>query len=164
MLILAQYVTQAGNDKEQVTPMLAALQALPEGWSAPETLLADTGYFSAKNVEPCVASGIEPLIAVGRDAHHPAWRERFEEPTAPPVSNSSVEHMKHALKTKHGRATYALRKQTEEPVFGIIKSVMNFRQFLLRGLAHVSHEWTLVCVAWNFKRMAMLCPKSVQRT
>ncbi len=71
--------------------------------------------------------------------------------------------MRHALKTKNGRAAYALRKQTVEPVFGIIKSVMNFRQFLLRGLAHVSHEWTLVCLAWNFKRMAMLRPKSVQR-
>ena len=162
MLILAQYVTQAGNDKEQVTPMLAVLQALPDGW-APQTLLADTGYFSATNVEACVAASIEPLMAVGRDAHHPAWRERFEEPTVLPAPASAVEQMKHALKTKHGRAAYALRKQTVEPVFGIIKSVMNFRQFLLRGLAHVSHEWTLVYLAWNFKRMAMLRLKSVQR-
>ncbi len=99
----------------------------------------------------------------GRDEHHPAWRERFEVPAAPPVSDSPVEHMKHALKTKRGRAAYALRKQTVEPVFGIIKSGMNFHQLLLRGLAHVSHEWTLVCLAWNFKRTAMLRLKSVQR-
>jgi len=154
---------QAGNDKEQVAPMLAALQALPDGWSAPQMLLADTGYFSAKNVEACVAPGIEPLIAVGRDEHHPAWRERFEEPTALPAPASRVEQMKHTLKTQSGRAVYALRKQTVEPVFGIIKSVMNFRQFLLRGMAQVRHEWTLVCLAWNFKRMAVLRPKSVQR-
>jgi Transposase DDE domain len=64
--------------------------------------------------------------------------------------------MKHALKTKAGRAAYALRKQTVEPVFGIIKSVMGFRQFLLRGLANVQNEWTLVCLAWNLKRMAVL--------
>ena len=102
------------------------------------------------------------MIAVGRDEHHPAWRERFQEPTALPAPASGVEQMKHALKTKNGRAAYALRKQTVEPVFGIIKSVMNFRQFLLRGLAQVSHEWTLVCLAWNFKRMAMLRPKSVK--
>jgi transposase len=163
MLILAPHLTQAGNDKEQVAPMLAALQALPNGWSPPQTLLADTGYFSAKNVDACAAARIKPLIAIGRDEHHPDWRERFEEPVALPAAASGVEQMKHALKTQSGRAAYALRKQTVEPVFGIIKSVMNFRQFLLRGLAHVRHEWTLVCLAWNFKRMAMLHPKSVQR-
>ena len=162
MLILALHLTRAGNDRQQVTPMLAALQALPEGWSAPKTLLADAGYFSATNLEAGVAAGIEPLMAIGRDEHHSPWRERFKEPTAPPVSDSPVEHMKHALKTRNGRAACALRKQTVEPVFGIIKSVMNLRQFLLRGLAHVSHEWTLVCLAWNFKRLATLRPKSVQ--
>ena len=60
------------------------------------------------------------------------------------------------LKTKAGRAAYALRKQTVEPVFGIIKSVMGFRQFLLRGLAGARGEWSLVCLAWNLKRMAVL--------
>lgn len=70
--------------------------------------------------------------------------------------------MKQTLKTRAGRAAYALRKQTVEPVFGIIKSVLGFRQFLLRGLAKVRNEWTLVCLAWNFKRMAALRPKSVQ--
>ena len=162
MLILAPQVTQAGNDKEQVAPMLAALQRLPDGLSQPKQLLADTGYFSARNVEACHAAGIEPLIAVGRDAHHPAWRDRFEEPKALPAPTSPVERMKHTLKTKDGRAAYALRKQTVEPVFGIIKSVMDFRQFLLRGMANVRNEWTLVCLAWNLKRMAVLRPKSVQ--
>jgi hypothetical protein len=72
--------------------------------------------------------------------------------------------MAHKLKTQKGRKIYALRKQTVEPVFGIIKSVMGFRQFLLRGIEKVTGEWTLVCLAWNMKRMAVLCQKSVQCT
>ena len=103
------------------------------------------------------------MIAVGRDAHHPTWRERFEEPVPASETTSAVERMKHTLKTQAGRAAYALRKQTSEPVFGIVKSVMDFRQFLLRGLANVRNEWTLVCLAWNLKRMAVLRLKSVQR-
>jgi hypothetical protein len=67
--------------------------------------------------------------------------------------------MAHKLKTKAGRARYALRKQTVEPVFGIIKSVLGFRQFSLRGVNKVSGEWTLVCLAWNLKRMAVLRPQ-----
>lgn len=67
--------------------------------------------------------------------------------------------MKHKLKTQAGRAAYALRKQTVEPVFGIIKSAMGFRQFQLRGLTNVRNEWTLVCLAWNLKRMAVLRPQ-----
>ena len=162
MLVMAPHVTQAGNDKEQVVPMLAKLQALPEELNQPEKFLADSGYFSEKNVEACEAARIEPLIAVGRDAHHRHWRERFEEPAASSEPTSPVDKMKHRLKTKAGRAAYGQRKQTVEPVFGIIKSVMGFRQFLLRGLANVQNEWTLVCLAWNLKRMATLRPHSVQ--
>lgn len=159
MLILAAKVTQAANDKEQVVPMVEHVQANPAGLNRPESLLADTGYFSEKNVAACVAAKITPLIAVKRDGHHPHWRERFTEPDPLPASASHVEQMKHALKTKAGRAAYALRKQTVEPVFGIIKSVMGFRQFLLRGLQNVQTEWTLVCLAWNLKRMAALRPQ-----
>jgi len=162
MLVMAPHVTQAGNDKEQVVPLLAQLQALPEELNQPEKFLADSGYFSEKNVEACEAARIEPLIAVGRDAHHRHWRERFEEPAASSEPTSPVDKMKHRLKTKAGRAAYGQRKQTVEPVFGIIKSVMGFRQFLLRGLANVQNEWTLVCLAWNLKRMATLRPHSVQ--
>ena len=162
MLIVAPMLTQAANDKEQIVPALAALKALPDCFH-PERLLADTGYFSASNVKACDAAKIEPLIALGRDGHHPAWRERFEEPAPLPESANRIEQMQHTLKTRAGRAAYALRKQTVEPVFGIIKSVLGFRQFLLRGLANARNEWTLVCLAWNFKRMATLHSKSVQR-
>ncbi len=159
MLILVPHVTQATNDKEQVEPMLEKMQANPEGLNQPEALLADTGYFSQKNVTACVEATITPLIAVKRDEHHPQWRERFTEPAPLAGDESPVEAMKHALKTQTGRAAYALRKQTVEPVFGIIKSVMGFRQFLLRGLENVQNEWTLVCLAWNLKRMAVLRPQ-----
>ncbi|MBL0352643.1 MAG: IS1182 family transposase [Dechloromonas sp.] len=159
MLILATHVTQATNDKEQVEPMLAKVQANPEGLNQPKTWLADTGYYSAKNVAACLAANSEPLIAVQRDEHHPDWRERFTEPLLLAGDASPVEIMKHTLKTRTGRAAYALRKQTVDPVFGIIKSVMGLRQFLLRGPSNVKNEWTLVCLAWNLKRMAVLRPQ-----
>ena len=95
-------------------------------------------------------------IAVKRDHHHPHWAERFSEPAELPANPTPVERMTHRLKTGAGRAAYALRKQRVEPVFGIIKSVMGFRQFLTRGLDNVQGEWTLVCLAWNLKRMAVL--------
>lgn len=159
MLVLVPHVTQATNDKEQVEPMVEKMQANPEGLNQPGTILADTGYFSQKNVTACNTAKITPLIAVKRDEHHPEWRERFTEPAPLATDASPVDTMKHALKTKTGRAAYALRKQTVEPVFGIIKSVMGFRQFLLRGLENVRNEWTLVCLAWNLKRMAVLRPQ-----
>jgi transposase len=74
---------------------------------------------------------------------------------------AEVQVMAHKLRTKAGRAIYALREQTVEPVFGIIKSVMGFRQFSLRGLKRAGAEWTLVCLAWNVKRMAVLRQKCV---
>jgi hypothetical protein len=159
MLVLVPHVTGAANDKEQVVPMVEKAQALPEGLNQPHTLLVDSGYFSEKNVVTCVEANITPLIAVGREEHYPGWRARFTEPGPLAADAGPVERMKHTLKTKAGRATYALRKQTVEPVFGIIKSVMGFRQFLLRGLENVQTEWTLVCLAWNLKRMAVLRPQ-----
>ena len=158
MLVLVAHITQATNDKQQLQPMLEQLQALPAGLNRPETLAADTGYYSEKNVNACQDAKIEPLIAVKREEHHPDWKQRFCEPQPLPAGATPVETMKHKLKTRAGKAAYALRKQTVEPVFGILKSVMGFRQFLLRGLENVRHEWTLVCLAWNLKRMAVLRP------
>lgn len=158
MLILVAQVTQAANDKEQVAPMLERLQALPEGLNHPEECVADNGYFSENNVNLCEAAGITPLIAIKREEHHPHWSARFNEPAEVAPEATPVARMAHRLKTRAGRAAYALRKQTVEPVFGIIKSVMGFRQFLTRGLQNVQGEWTLVCLAWNLKRMAVLRP------
>ena len=159
MLIVAPAVTQACNDKEQVLPMLEQLAALPESLGQAKHLLADTGFYSAKNANACEAHGIEPFIAVSREQHHLAPQERFIEPAALPADATPAQAMARKLKTKAGRALYALRKQTVEPVFGIIKSVLGFRQFSLRGLKKVTGEWTLVCLAWNLKRMAILRPQ-----
>jgi transposase len=157
MLVVANEVTQAPNDKGQIVPMVEKLTAQSDELGAVEQLLADTGYMSAANVEACEQAGIEPMIAMGRDPHHGGLLERFAAaPPAPPPEATAVQKMAHRLKTPEGKKVYGLRKQTPEPVFGIIKSVMGFRQFLLRGLENVRGEWDLVTMAWNIKRLFVL--------
>lgn len=159
MLVVATRVTQAPNDREQVEPMLEVLEAQSEALGTVECMIADTGFCSENNILACEEAQLAPMIAVARDEHHPGWRERHSEPTPLPDNATPMQAMAHRLKTKAGRALYALRKHTVEPVFGIIKSVLGFRQFSLRGLKKVSGEWRLVCLAWNVKRMAVLRPK-----
>lgn len=156
MLVVAADVVQAANDKQQIEPMLERLGQLPEALGTPETLLADNGYFSAANVAACAKAGIAPLIAMGRERHHRSWRERFAEAPPAPDNPTPMAAMCHRLATPEGKRLYALRKQTPEPVFGIIKSVMGFRQFSLRGLDKVKGEWSLLTTAWNIKRMFAL--------
>jgi hypothetical protein len=158
LLVVAIDVVQAPNDKQQVEPMLGKIAALPEELGMAENLLADAGYFSADNVEACEKAGIKPVIAMGHQPHHPPLAERFEKAPAAPDNPTPVEAMAHRLKTPEGRALYALRKQTPEPVFGIIKFVLGFRQFSMRGLDKARGEWSLVTMAWNMKRMFVLNP------
>ena len=159
MLIVATEVTQAANDKRQLLPMIEKLQGLPKELGRAKRILADSGYLSQDNVEQCAAAKIEPLIAMGRSRHHIGWKQRFAAvPKAPPDSATPLQKMAHRLKTPQGRKLYALRKQTPEPVFGIIKSVMGYRQCLLRGLEQVKGEWNLVAMSWNIKRMFALQP------
>jgi Transposase DDE domain len=141
----------APNDKQQLEPMLGKIGALPEELGEPEMLLADTGYFSAANVETCKKAGIEPLIAMGRQPH-------LEQAPSAPENPTPVEAMAHQLRTPEGRDLYALRKQTPEPMFGIIKAALGFRQFsfLGRDKVRVRGEWSLVTMAWNMKRMLSL--------
>ena len=160
LLVVAITVTQACNGKQQIEPILDGIDALPDELGDVDTLLADTGYFSAANVDACEAADIEPMIASGRQPHHPPLGERFGRDPAPPENPTPVEAMAHRLKTRAGRDLYALRKQIPEPVFGIIKSVMGFRQFLLRGIDKVRGEWSLVTMAWNMKRLFVLCPQA----
>jgi transposase len=157
LLVIAADVVQAPNDKQQIEPMLDQIGALVDELGEVDTLLADTGYFSAANVDACGAAGIEPLIAMGRQPHHPPVGELFCDDPEAPENPTPVEAMAHRLKTRVGRDLYALRKQIPEPVFGIIKSVMGFRQFMLRGIDKVRGEWRLVTMAWNMKRMFVLC-------
>ena len=98
------------------------------------------------------------MIAMGRQPHYPPLSERFEKAPDAPKDPTPVEAVAHKLKTPAGRALYALRKQTPEPVFGVIKSALGFRQFSLRGLENVRGEWSLVTMAWNLKRMFTLAP------
>jgi transposase len=156
LLVVANDVVQATNDKQQIEPMLGRLSALPEELGKTKTLLADTGYFSEANVAACVAAEVEPLIAMGRQPHYPPLVERFAPVPPPPDNPTPVEAMAHRLKTPEGKKLYALRKQTPEPVFGIIKSALGFRQFLLRGLDNVRGEWNLVTMAYNMKRLFAL--------
>jgi transposase len=156
LVVVAPAVTQATNDKQHVLPMLEQLNALPRELGRVKTLLADAGYASEDNVNACAQAKIRPLIALGRHKHHPSLRERFAEPGPLRGKPTPLQAMRHRLKTRRGRELYALRKSTVEPVFGLIKQVMKFRQFLLRGRAGAQGEWSLVCLAWNLKRMNAL--------
>ena len=156
MLVVAGDVVQAANDKQQLQPMLAKMAALPEELGEPDVILADNGYFSEANVNACAAAGIAPLIALGRDGHHPSLEERLADAPAAPENPTPVKAMAHRLQTAEGKTLYTKRKHTPEPVFGIIKSVLGFRQFLLRGLDNVRGKWSLVTMAWNVKRMFAL--------
>lgn len=160
MLILAYDCVQAANDKQQVEPMLGPLGALPQqiglDKDTPITLAADTGYFSEHNVDACEAAQITPLIAQKREAHSGWLSRRLAPPPVKPDDPTALDRMRHRLATPEGKAAYGLRKCTVEPIFGIIKQVMRFRQFLVRGIKNVKAEWGLVCLAFNLKRMAVL--------
>ncbi|MEX0828087.1 MAG: IS1182 family transposase [Haliea sp.] len=156
MLVVSAHITQAANDKQEIVPTLSRLCALPEVLGIATDLLADTGYFSQANVQACLGSNIQPSLAVARDQHHLSVFDRFAPDASAPDTEDPVALMKHQLTTQSGRALYALRKQTVEPVFGIIKHVMGLRQFSLRGLRKVTGEWTLANLAWNVKRMNVL--------
>ncbi len=156
MLIVTTHVSQAPNDKQELEPALVNMRKLPQELGAVTDILADNGYFSEDNVTLCEDDGVTPYIAAGRERHNPTLMEKFQEPPPLPGDANSVDIMKHRLRTRSGKAVYATRKSTVEPVFGIIKSVMGFRQFLLRGLDAVKGEWELVCTAFNIKRLYAL--------
>ena len=156
LLIVASFTTQQPNDKQQLEPALKELNELPEELGKVTKAATDTGYYSAANVEACEAAGIEPLIAVGREGHNQRLEQRFSKPEPLAKDADAVTRMKHRLMTAEGKATYAKRKCTVEPVFGIIKSVLGHRQFLRRGYQNVQSEWTLISMAWNLKRMHVM--------
>ena len=156
MLIVESHISQAPNDKQEITPTLAVLNALPEKLGKIDTMLADAGYYSDDNVASCEQSEIEPYIPPNRDKHNQPLAARFIDPEPLPEDAEPIDRMRNKLKTVEGRKIYAHRKSTVEPVFGIVKQVLGFRQFFLRGLAAVSGEWTLVSIAWNMKRMFAL--------
>lgn len=156
LLIVAHTLSNHPNDKQELEP---TLDALPSDLGQVDAAAADNGYFSAKNIMACIKRGVDPHIATGREPHHRSWQTFFvQEPAPPPDDASPAIKMAYKLQTDIGQAIYRLRKCTVEPVIGIIKEVLGFRQFSLRGLEAVIGEWGLVCLAFNLKRLYALWP------
>jgi len=160
-VIVISDVTQHTNDKEELLPALEAFKELPESISNPEKLLADAGYYSEDNVSACEEAGIEAYIPMKREAHYHDVMERLKPVESDVEAASPSERVKQRLNTQSGKEIYSRRKCTIEPVFGIIKAVMGFRQFLFRGLSQVKQEWKLVCLAWNLKRLHKMTQKGL---
>lgn len=159
-LIVEHHLTQQPNDKQEIEPVLKRLHALEDRLGKPDGLLADAGYFSAENVQHCEAEEITPYISDSRQHHNLSLEERFKSPPPCPEDADAVTAMVHRLRTVEGKAMYAKRKSTVEPVFGIIKEVLGFRRFHLRGFNAVQGEWNLMCMAWNLKRMYALAGRA----
>jgi Transposase DDE domain len=131
----------------------ATLSAMPSAIGTPEAAAFDAGYFGPATLAACAKRNIEPSIATGRDPHHLSWQQRFAPLPDPPAEDAStLIKMAYKLKTAVGKAIYGARKCTVEPVIGIIKEVLGFRQFSLRGELAAAGEWCLVCLAFNLKR------------
>jgi transposase len=162
MLIVGACVSVAANDKKELPPTVAAISPVV----APQvkTVLIDSGFYSDAAVQAVeqnpdgTPTGVTVFAAVEKSDHHKTVADLLPqpEPLAPGPEATPKEVMAHRLKTTLGKMLYKLRKQTVEPVFGIIKEVMGFRRFSLRGHAKVSLEWTLVCVSYNLKRLFAL--------
>ena len=153
-LIVANGLSNHPNDKAEALPTLDALA--PE-LGQPAAAALDNGFFSEANIVGMQARGIEPYIATGREPHHKSWQALVaEQPAPPPADASPAVKMAYKLQTDVGQAIYRLRKCTVEPVIGLIKEVLGFRQFSLRGLPAAAGEWCLVCLAFNLKRLHIL--------
>ena len=151
LLIVAHALSNHPNDQKEMIP---TLDALAPQVGHPQAAALDNGYFSEANIAACAQRGIEPYIATGREPHHRSWQRFFAPQTDPPPDDASpTVKMAYKLQTEIGRAIYRLRKCTVEPVIGIIKEVLGFRQFSLRGLDAAAGEWGLVCLAFNLKRL-----------
>ena len=155
-LVLGTNVLGTSNDRAGFEGMIDALCA---GLGKPDTLLADAGYASEKTVTALAARGIDPLVAISRGdgARNYDFRPPPEYPKPPPNITAHWRlEMQKKLQTDDAKEKYRKRKSTVEPVFGIIKSVLGFTRFHLRGIENVKTEWTLVALAYNCKRMAKL--------
>jgi transposase len=154
LLIVAPTLSNNPTDRQQALP---TVDAIDPALGTPEAAALDAGYWSESNVNGLKARGTDPYIATGREPHHQNWQIYFAQQPEPPAANASaIEKMAYKLRTDIGQAIYRLRKYTVEPVIGIIKEVLGFRQFSLRGLSAVAGEWVLVCLAFNLKRLHVL--------
>lgn len=153
-LIAAHSLSNHPADCNEAIPTLDAIA--PEV-GTPAAGALEAGYFSEANIAEMEQRGIDPYIATGRAPHHKSWRIRFAElPDPPPEDATPLVKMAYKLRTALGQEIYWLRKSTAEPVIGIIKEIMGFRPFSLRGLAAAAGEWCLVCLTFNLKRLHVL--------
>ena len=154
LLIVGLSLSNHPTDQQEAEPTLASI---PPDLGTPDAAALDAGYFSEATIAVFERRAIDPYVATGRDPHHPSWWERFADLPEPPAEDASPKvKMAYKLKTAIGQAIYRLRKCTVEPVIGIIKEVMGFRQFSLRGEQAAAGEWCLVCLAFNLKRLHTL--------
>ena len=154
LLIVATSLSNHPNDKREAEP---TLDALSSRLGKPSAAALDNGFFSEHNILAFEQRKIEPYIATGREAHHKDLSTLLGSIVpVPPDDATPLEKMAYKLSTKIGQAIYRLRKCTVEPVIGIIKEILGFRQFSLRGLKKVAGEWRLVCLAFNLKRLHIL--------
>ena len=151
-IIVAAEITQQTNDKQQLAPMLE--QVIKNIGAKPVAATADTGYFSADQLNDERVAGIDLYIATGKQKHGqlepPAVPEAIEPPDE---TESAMEKMKKKLKTEAGKALYKMRKAIVEPVFGQIKAARGIRAFLLRGMVKASAEWKLICATHNLLKL-----------
>jgi len=154
LLVVGQALSNHPNDTAE---MAAVLDHIPPTLGTPAAAAADNGYFSPTNLAALESRHIPAYVATGRDTHYKSWLERFAACPAPPSADASATvKMAYQLRTTLGQAVYRLRKCTVEPVIGIIKETLGFRQFSLRGEPAAAGEWTLVCLAFNLKRLHTL--------
>ena len=152
-LVVGQTVTQAANDKQQMVPLIEAIQE--QSGQRPKEVLTDSGYCSEENLKYLAKRRMAGFVATEKQKHG-GWREPCKRGPLPKDA-SRVERMKRKLKTKVGSAVYARRKCMVEPVFGQIKQARGFRQFLLRGLKKVRGEWALICMTHNLLKFYKIC-------
>lgn len=154
LLIVAGTLSNHPTDQHEAEP---TLDAVPPEVGTPNAVTMDNGYFSEPNIQACQQRGIEPYIATGQEPHRKSWQTFCADQAAPPPAHASPTlQMAYKLQTEIGQAIYRLRKCTVEPVIGLIKEVLGFHQFSLRGLAAAAGEWGLVCLAFNLKRLHTL--------
>ena len=155
MLVLGRRVSDHANDKQELAP---GVQSVVAEVGPVSQVLADAGYYSEQAVEQVESQDVQAYVAVGKGTHHKtvADLEPAGELAPLPEDAGAKEKMAHRLKSQQGKELYALRKQTVEPVFGIVKQALGFRQFTLRGLDQVALEWELVTLAYNCKRLHKL--------
>ncbi len=154
-LILSHRVSQCASDRNE---LVAGIEAIPREVGQPATVLGDSGFAHGDEVETLRARRIEVLVATGSEAKkrrhdfRPGYVGRsVKEPKAEWLKEMSVK-----LQLDGNQEKYRLRKQTVEPVLGIIKNVPGFSRFSLRGLNKVEIEWALVSLAYNCKCLRRL--------